>query len=685
MRALKTVLFIVAVCAAGILLSTLNSRRDVVSQLNSPQIPAKMAGFVADPVVSAPPPAVSSPSAAPIIPEKIPLITGGAENDVSWISRTPAARRVRRIFPDEKLMSPEPVLKKGDRIELALFDDAVLDAEISNVTRYPNGAVGLTAHLRNGREGTLFLSYCGGQMRASVKMIGGADFYVKYNPETWAHYAVEVDRENSIVLEGAEPLIPPADDVAAADVFAPVAAPDPVVLADAPAGSTIVDVMVVYTPAALAYEGNTANMNANIALAMQRANEAHTNSNTQVYLNLIHSAEVNYTEVNADADLDNLTFIGEASSAMDEVHSWRDQYGADLICLFENEPGTGGIGWLLSSTNGRPTYAFCLARVQQSDWTYTVVHEWGHNMGCSHSKMQTIQPWTGKLFSYSAGWQWDDTKASSVYPYTQRGYCTVMTYEDVDNDGSQDYERIGRFSNPDIHYTGNSTSPTGDAADGNNALAIRTMKTVLAKYRSFTLTVTFDAQGGTAANPATKSVTNGSTYGTLATTTRTGYTFSGWWTGTNGTGTSVTSSTTVTISSAQTLYAKWTASNTSQGTPCLWLDQHGLVTGGDYEAAALADTDGDGFSAWQEYIAGSNPTNKQSLFRVSSFYAKSVGAVIRWTAVSGRVYGVHRTTNLLNSFQSLETNIVWPQASYTDTVYDAETRSFYKVNVQLAE
>ena len=51
--------------------------------------------------------------------------------------------------------------------------------------------------------------------------------------------------------------------------------------------------------------------------------------------------------------------------------------------------------------------------------------------------------------------------------------------------------------------------------------------------------------GGTAAAPASKSVTSGSTYGTLATISRTGYIFNGWFTAGSG-GTLVTTSTTVT-------------------------------------------------------------------------------------------------------------------------------------------
>ena len=69
--------------------------------------------------------------------------------------------------------------------------------------------------------------------------------------------------------------------------------------------------------------------------------------------------------------------------------------------------------------------------------------------------------------------------------------------------------------------------------------------------------MTFDEQSGDTPSPTSKSVTYDSTYGTLATTARSGHTFEGWWTGAGGTGTEVTSSTTVAITANQTLYAKW--------------------------------------------------------------------------------------------------------------------------------
>ena len=69
-------------------------------------------------------------------------------------------------------------------------------------------------------------------------------------------------------------------------------------------------------------------------------------------------------------------------------------------------------------------------------------------------------------------------------------------------------------------------------------------------------TVTFNANGGSVTTTS-KTVTSGSTYGTLPTPTRSGYTFDGWYTAASG-GTKITSSTTVNLTGNQTLYAHWT-------------------------------------------------------------------------------------------------------------------------------
>ena len=125
-------------------------------------------------------------------------------------------------------------------------------------------------------------------------------------------------------------------------------------------------------------------------------------------------------------------------------------------------------------------------------------------------------------------------------------------------------------------YTG--TGGTGTKVYSSSAVTITANQTLYARWTANTYTVIFNAQGGTV-SPATKTVTFGATYGTLPTPARTGHTFSGWYTGTGGTGTKIIASSTVSLAANRTLYAKWTANKytiTSTANNTAW----GTVSGG---------------------------------------------------------------------------------------------------------
>jgi len=95
-----------------------------------------------------------------------------------------------------------------------------------------------------------------------------------------------------------------------------------------------------------------------------------------------------------------------------------------------------------------------------------------------------------------------------------------------------------------------------------------------------------------------------------------------------------------------------------------------------------ADSDGDGLTDYEETIAGSSPTNNTSVFKIESTRMGN-GFVVNWQSVSGRVYGVYWSTNLTDVLQPLNTNIYYPQDSYTDTVHFAEDEGFYKIKVRV--
>jgi hypothetical protein len=66
--------------------------------------------------------------------------------------------------------------------------------------------------------------------------------------------------------------------------------------------------------------------------------------------------------------------------------------------------------------------------------------------------------------------------------------------------------------------------------------------------------------------------------------------------------------------------------------PCAWLDGHFPGEGGSaeaYEALALADADGDGFPAWQEYLLATDPTNAASRL-VATLRLEGTDPVFGW-------------------------------------------------------
>ena len=120
--------------------------------------------------------------------------------------------------------------------------------------------------------------------------------------------------------------------------------------------------------------------------------------------------------------------------------------------------------------------------------------------------------------------------------------------------------------------------------------------------------------------PTSSTVTYLSTYGAgtggFPRPTRTGYTFDGWYTSTNGAGTHILSDTVVTITGAQTLYAKWIAGGFDQATGQLAYyrlrvtthtqDDNGTGTANNLNVTINYS---DGTSATSDTIPGENSLN----------------------------------------------------------------------------
>lgn len=248
--------------------------------------------------------------------------------------------------------------------------------------------------------------------------------------------------------------------------------------------TSTLDVMIVYTPAAKKWaQSNDGGINNTISQAMSASQTALDNSGISISLNLVLAREVAYTESgDSNTDLNRLTFHSgydpwnaEGNTQyMDEIHDWRNTYNADLTAILTECDDTGGLGWLLNTESGSPEFGFCLARVQQVSWAYTLIHEWGHNLGAHHRTDQKVQPGPG-LYAYSAAWRW----------LGQNGYryCSVMSYSDSWE--GEAVHVVGYFSNPSIDYQG---VATGKASAADNVRGINQIRAVVADYRKGTTT-----------------------------------------------------------------------------------------------------------------------------------------------------------------------------------------------------
>lgn len=116
-----------------------------------------------------------------------------------------------------------------------------------------------------------------------------------------------------------------------------------------------------------------------------------------------------------------------------------------------------------------------------------------------------------------------------------------------------------------------------------------------------------------------------------------------------------------------------------------WLQEYGLATDG---SADFTDPDGDGMNNWQEWIAGTNPTNVTLALKMGTVKSMSGqgGLVVGWQGVSNRTYFIQRSTNLNMhpAFSTIQSNIVGQSGTtvYSDTTATNGGSYFYRVGVQ---
>jgi hypothetical protein len=90
----------------------------------------------------------------------------------------------------------------------------------------------------------------------------------------------------------------------------------------------------------------------------------------------------------------------------------------------------------------------------------------------------------------------------------------------------------------------------------------------------------------------------------------------------------------------------------SDGMPDWWEDKFGLNKNSAADAAL--DSDGDGASNLNEYLAGTRPNDPNSVFRITAVQREAGDVRVSWSTVGGKNYWVQ--TNVIAAGRSITTN-----------------------------
>ena len=194
-------------------------------------------------------------------------------------------------------------------------------------------------------------------------------------------------------------------------------------------GSGDIKVLVLYTPAA---ENSVSNIYNTALLAEEESNLSFANSGVNCNIELVYIGKTNYYEISSSTD--KTRFKETNDGYLDEVHTLRDKYAADVCVLLVNY--NNGICGEAYTIKAQSDEAFCVVNVQCATGYYSFIHEIGHLLGCRHDYGQDP---TNSPYKFGHG-----------YVYPNGGWRTVMAY----NTHCNGCTRLPYWSNPNITYNG---------------------------------------------------------------------------------------------------------------------------------------------------------------------------------------------------------------------------------------
>ena len=234
--------------------------------------------------------------------------------------------------------------------------------------------------------------------------------------------------------------------------------------------ANLIDLLLVYPTVVKTEAGGATAVESTIASSVSDANLCYQNSLVPIQLRVVHIVEINYTPTGIlNTELDRLKNPNDGY--FDNIHSLRDQYGADLVCMLTTQSDSGG----LASTMTHPKLSFESSGFNVNVWgqigapSYTLAHEIGHNMGCLHNREDSTWDVEYEFSAFCFGKRWMEGG---------QGYKTIMSYDT--NPSSTFPNSIPYFSNPSVSYL---TTSTGNIGTENNAKVLGLTAPFVSNFR----------------------------------------------------------------------------------------------------------------------------------------------------------------------------------------------------------